>query len=156
MAELGLVQTNDKYGGLKQFQEFRTELEDIFSGEGGESLTARLERQFPSNAMIKGYPTWNVPLSDTLNSMPPSIHNLNDEECSEIAGVKTLVKSGAIMTTSLDGSVNIWDTKVKLHRVAQHNFKAQMFKDEVKDKKLLSELFLCHATAKDQVKIIYA
>jgi hypothetical protein len=30
LAELGLISTNDKYGKLSHFQEFKTELENIF------------------------------------------------------------------------------------------------------------------------------
>jgi len=30
LAEMGLISTNDKYGKLSHFQEFKTELENIF------------------------------------------------------------------------------------------------------------------------------
>jgi len=37
-------------------------------------LQASLERQFPTNLMLKGFPSWNVPLASTLNKLPPVVH----------------------------------------------------------------------------------
>jgi hypothetical protein len=76
MADLGLLNADDKYGKLQMFQEFKTELENVFECQSmyrNDLLTA-LENQFPHNLMLKGFPSWNVPLAQTLNNLPPSVH----------------------------------------------------------------------------------
>lgn len=77
LSDLGLVNTNDKYGRLSHFQEFRTELENIFQNSSAltpADIHASLERQFPNNLMLKGFKSWNVSLDATLNRLPPSVH----------------------------------------------------------------------------------
>lgn len=127
LADLGLVSTHDKYGKLALYQDFKVELENIFekassiidSSEGNTNdIRSSLERQFPHNLMLKGFPTWNVKLEDTINNMPPQVHEngLKREKKNHhrIDYVKTIQGSDYVMTAGKDGSINVWNTKLKL------------------------------------------
>jgi hypothetical protein len=54
--------------------------------------------------MLKGFPTWNVKMEDTLNYMPPEVHEnalKNDKRNhSRIDYIKTLAGSDFVMTGS--------------------------------------------------------
>lgn len=85
--------------------------------------------------MLKGFPSWNVPLAMTLNNLPPSIHqnSLSSKKLvkpEKVDFVKTLGNSDFIMTGAKDGSINIWNTRVKLHCTGSHNFKSKMYEPE--------------------------
>jgi hypothetical protein len=41
------------------------------SEQARNSLALSLEKQFLNNMLLKGHPTWNVPLAETLNHLPP-------------------------------------------------------------------------------------
>jgi len=87
-----------------------------------------LERQFPQNVMVKGFPTWNVSLGATLNSIPPQVHdNANPEKLklSPSASISQIKQAGGFLLTACDqdGSVNVWDTKLQLQKVGAHNYK---------------------------------
>ena len=68
--------------------------------------------------MLKGFPTWNVPLAQTLNNLPPEVHqNALSQKLTKptrVDKVMTLDNSDFVMTASNDGSINIWNTKLKL------------------------------------------
>jgi len=79
LAEHGVCNVQDKSlsGGLRFYQHLQVELENIyqFSPETGKrDIQAALEAQFQSNLMIRGFDSWNVPLSKSLNSMPSRSH----------------------------------------------------------------------------------
>ena len=87
-----------------------------------------MERQFPQNVMVKGFPTWNVSLGATLNSIPPQVHdNANPEKLklSPSASISQIKQAGGFLLTACDqdGSVNVWDTKLKLQKLGAHNYK---------------------------------
>lgn len=82
--------------------------------------------------MLKGFPTWNVPLAKTLNNIPPSVHEngLTDKKLVKhhrIDKVMTLDKSDFVLTCGKDGSVNVWNTNLKLACVGAHNFKSKLY-----------------------------
>ena len=84
--------------------------------------------------MVKGYPTWNVKIEDTLNSLPPQVHENgltnNLKNHSKIDYVKTVKDSDIIMTGSNDGSINIWHSKLNLQLLGSHNFKSKFYNEE--------------------------
>lgn len=51
-------------------------MESIYelSEQGRHSLALSLEKQFVNNMLLKGQRTWNVPLAQTLNFLPPKMH----------------------------------------------------------------------------------
>ena len=69
----------------------------------------------------------NVPLANTLNKLPQSVHEngLTDGDRShmKIKSVKKIEGAPLVMTGASDGSVNVWSTEVKLHRLGVHNLK---------------------------------
>lgn len=82
--------------------------------------------------MLQGYPSWNVPLENTLNSLPPSVHDtgLTNKKHLKPEGIKTvknLKESDFILTGGQDGSINIWNSKIRLHRVCGYNFKSKLY-----------------------------
>ena len=94
-----------------------------------------MEKQFPSNLFLKGVPSWNVPLANTLHNLPPSIHEnaLQDRQMlthKPISAVKTIQNSDFILTVAKDGSINVWNTRLRLQRVGQHNFKSKLYIEE--------------------------
>jgi hypothetical protein len=42
--------------------------------KGQGDLVLALERQFATSMLLKGLPTWNIPLAQTLNHLPPQAH----------------------------------------------------------------------------------
>ena len=78
--------------------------------------------------MMRGYPTWNVPLHVTLNAFPPQVHKSRGKEEAfalpkQIAQVETTQFSPFALTGSEDGGVNVWNTELRLFQVASLNFK---------------------------------
>ena len=78
--------------------------------------------------MVKGFPTWNVGLGATLNSIPPQVHdNANPDKLKLAPSAKiTQIKQaeGFLLTAcDQDGSVNVWNTKLQLQKVGAHNYK---------------------------------
>ena len=89
--------------------------------------------------MLQGYPSFNVALANTLNSFPPSIHdnNLKSKRLlkpESITKVKVLDNSDFVLTGGSDGSINIWSTKTRLHKVGGHNFKSKLHSTDEFDK----------------------
>ena len=69
--------------------------------------------------MVKGFPSWNVPLSRTLNKLPPGVHEsevkITEKKKPEtISGVKTVDESSFLLSVASDGSVNVWNSAVTL------------------------------------------
>jgi hypothetical protein len=61
---------------LELFQEPDVAVESIYelSEQGRHNLALSLEKQFVNNMLLKGQRTWNVPLAQTLNYLPPQVH----------------------------------------------------------------------------------
>ena len=89
---------------------------------------ADLERQFPNNLMLRGYPTWNVPRHVTLSSFPPQLHISSAKKEDEIElpnpilCVESTQFSPLVLTCSEDGEINVWNTELRLFRAARLNF----------------------------------
>jgi hypothetical protein len=49
-------------------------VETIYEDQGSIPLEIALEKQFTENYMLKGLDTFNIPLAQTLNNLPPSLH----------------------------------------------------------------------------------
>jgi hypothetical protein len=79
--------------------------------------------------MIKGFDSWNVPLSKSLNSMPPRTHSSGlrtQGQSHPITGLQALQGSDYVLSSSTgDAAVNIWSTKAGLTRISALNFKLQ-------------------------------
>lgn len=78
--------------------------------------------------MVKGFPTWNVSLGATLNSIPPQAHDNANPDKSKLAPSASTLQikqaEGFLMTAcDQDGSVNVWNTKLQLQKVGAHNYK---------------------------------
>jgi len=79
LAEHGVCNVQDKNlsGGLRFYQHPQVELENIYVScpeSGKRDIQAALEAQFKNNLLVRGFDSWNVPLSKSLNSMPPARH----------------------------------------------------------------------------------
>jgi hypothetical protein len=79
LAEHGVCNVQDKNlsGGLRFYQHLQVELENIYQAcpeTGTRDVQAALEAQFTNNLMVRGLESWNVPLSNSLNSMPSKAH----------------------------------------------------------------------------------
>jgi hypothetical protein len=70
LAELGLVNEGDSKKQFMHFQEPSVPIESIYDA----NLVNCLEKQLPNAAILKGLQTWNVPMNQTLNALPPSVH----------------------------------------------------------------------------------
>jgi hypothetical protein len=69
--------------------------------------------------MLKGFPTWNVPLSATLNNLPSQVHeNANPDisklNASEKISVVKQAENFVLSACNTDGSVNVWNAKLNL------------------------------------------
>ena len=101
-------------------------------------LQAALEKQLPNNLMVKGFPTWNVPLSRTLNSFPPSLHEnqlsnskkLLIRPADKINFIKQLDGSDFVLAGSRGGSVSVWNSRLRLHCVGGINYKSKLYQED--------------------------
>ena len=128
LAEAGLCNVGDKRVSLRHFMEPDTEVENALEYDQktrGEIWTL-LERDFPNNRMLRGEPCANVPLSVTLRYLPSLKHTNTEAEPQEIVHVEQKADSQFVMTASADGSVNVWNTRLRLFRVLATNFKVQL------------------------------
>lgn len=78
--------------------------------------------------MVKGFPTWNVGLGATLNSIPSQVHDNANTDKLKLAPSATITQikqaEGFLLTAcDQDGSVNMWNTKLQLQKVGSHNYK---------------------------------
>jgi hypothetical protein len=48
----------------------------------------------------------------------------------KIEFVKTLENSDFVMTGAKDGSINVWNTRIRLHCTGNHNFKSKLYEPE--------------------------
>mmetsp|Transcript_19576 Transcript_19576/g.30119 ORF Transcript_19576/g.30119 Transcript_19576/m.30119 type:complete len:189 (+) Transcript_19576:1871-2437(+) len=117
--------------GLRFFQASNIELEGLYGStllEDRNSVEGYLDKNFPYNLMLKGFPSWNVPLSHSVNAMPPSKHtdplNPSAELGKESMTVKQ-VSQNAMILSAVDTSVNLWGTQAGLTKLGAFNFKAQ-------------------------------
>jgi len=83
--------------------------------------------------MVRGFESWNVPLHQSLNCMPPRTHWSGLKSVvppTPITGHMALPSSDFVLTWSSEGaSVNIWSTRAGLTRVFALNFKLQAWID---------------------------
>eukprot|EP00347_Sterkiella_histriomuscorum_P017580 403348792 len=156
MAELGLVNIDDKYGKLQFYQEFKVELENIFERSNqnqiaDQDLRFQLAKQFPQNLLLKGLSTWNVPINETLNSMPPQVHDNNLEGLKQnycsIDSVKSIQNSDLILTGSKDGSINIWSSKLRLQKISGLNLKLKLYQE-----KEIDQLLIANHSSQEELK----
>ena len=122
---------------LELFQEPDVAVESIYelSEQGRHNLALSLEKQFVNNMLLKGQRTWNVPLAQTLNYLPPQVHRnflppatvkVNPKkEQGKVDTLKTVSSStGYAMSGSLEnGSINVWSTQLGLNLAGGFNFK---------------------------------
>lgn len=143
LAEIGLFNYSDCKRQLSHFQEPGLSLENIYEVESCESshksLVAYIEKQMVNNYLVKGLPTWNVPLARTLNKMPPSLQKSfvkhkfakNLPQNRAIDCLKTTPTSSLIMTGSTsEGSINIYSTELNAALLGGFNFKQQLYETE--------------------------
>jgi hypothetical protein len=75
LAELGLLNYEDGNKKIRHFMDYTVPIESIYENRGEEysknNLQIALQKQLPANYLLKGLKTWNVPLSSTINSLPP-------------------------------------------------------------------------------------
>jgi hypothetical protein len=71
LAELGLINEDQTQRRFIHFQEPHVPLESIYQSS---NLISTLEKQLPTNYLLKGLSTWNVKLDKTLNALPPCEH----------------------------------------------------------------------------------
>jgi hypothetical protein len=68
--------------------------------------------------MLKGFPSWNVPLAHTLNKLPPQVHQNGlpgqSRAPAKVEAVHAIDLSSFVLTAAKDGSINIWNTKSRL------------------------------------------
>ena len=81
------------------FQEAGVPIESLYT-HGNESgdLLIWLEKQFVHNYLLKGLQTWNVPLAQTINHLPPSLHqNMlpenHEEPETQLGSVDTIISA---------------------------------------------------------------
>jgi len=124
------VQDKSLSGGLRFYQHLQVDLENIYSSSsdrGKRDVQAALEAQFKSNLMVRGFDSWNVPLSKSLNSMPARSHASGlrvPSSRSAITCFHALQDSDFVLSSSADdAAVNIWSTKAGLTRISALNFK---------------------------------
>ena len=83
--------------------------------------------------MIKGFDSWNVPLGQSLDSMPPKRHvsGLRENSSNQVINsLKALENSDFVLSTcAQDASFNIWSTKAGLILMAAYSFKVLKFLD---------------------------
>ena len=75
MAEAGIICTNEDNLELKFFHDHKTELLVDKNLSSFKDLMDFLTTQYPNNLLLRGYPTFNVPLNISLNSFAPQIHS---------------------------------------------------------------------------------
>lgn len=102
-------------------------LESIYEDQGSMPLQISLEKQLANNYMLKGFDTWNVPLSKTINSLPPSLHQnflpVSEPKYAAIDVIRYLSNSDFVLTGSkTSGSINIWSSRLGMNLVAGYNF----------------------------------
>ena len=128
LADLGLMSIADKYGKIQHYQEFKTELENIFQLPSltYQELQLSLERQFPQNLLLKGFPSYNVSVSDTLNSLPAQPHSTNNQAKPV---TKVVQCNNYLLTSDSAGGLNIWNTDLKLQKVLDYDIKRDLSKE---------------------------
>ena len=128
LAEAGLCNIGDKKIVLQHFMEPGIEVENALKYDQktrGEVWTL-LERDFPNNRMLRGEPCANVPLSVTLRYLPSVRHTNLEMESQEITHTEHKSDSQFVMTGSADGSVNVWNARLRLFKVLSTNFKMRL------------------------------
>jgi hypothetical protein len=96
---------------------------------GKYDASAALETQFKNDLFTRGFKTWNVQLSRSVNSMPPRSHQTGlrgKPPAGPISGVHPLTSSDFVLSSSKDdASVNVWATRAGLTHISALNFKLQ-------------------------------
>jgi hypothetical protein len=135
LADHGVCNVQDKNlsGGLRFYQHLQVELENIYVScpeSGKRDIQAALEAQFKNNLLVRGFDSWNVPLSKSLNSMPALRHKSGlrgqSSEGAPITGLHALQSSDFVLSSSADdASASIWSTRAGLTPIYSFNFKVQ-------------------------------
>lgn len=132
LAEQGICNVGDANltGGLRFYQQHQVEFESLHHhiNEAGEyDATAALETQFKNDYFTRGFKTWNVPFSKSLNSMPPKAHQTglpSESAPVPISNLQKLSSSDFVLSSSSDdASINIWSTRAGLTQISSLNFK---------------------------------
>jgi len=133
LAEAGLYNVGDKRPIIEHFRYTKTVLENVlaFDQTNKKEVWSFLERSFPEDRMLKGEPCANVPLNVTLRHFPALRHKDTEEKPQEIIHLENNGKY--VLTGSADGSVNVWNTKLRLVKLLATDFKKKFeVKQEVK------------------------
>lgn len=82
--------------------------------------------------MLKGIDTFNIPIAQTINSLPPSLHcnfaPVHVPQYADIDVVKHLPFSDLVMTGSTQfGSVNIWSSHLGMQLLGGFNFMSDLY-----------------------------
>jgi len=138
LAELGLVNYEDGHKKLRHYMDFTVPIESIYENleENGlkSNLQIALQKQLPSNYLLRGLRTWNVTLAQTVNSLPPALQRdmiagLSQPSLAPIDNVKSLSRSNFVITGSrASASLNIWTSTLGLCFVGGYNFRDQFYK----------------------------
>ena len=125
VAECGVYNIGDKKPSIRHFLDPQSPLENILSLNHREKsrVWESLEVQLPNNRMLLGEPCSNVPLKVTLKHFPPSNHTSTTGRYEDIKYLLTHKQSSYMLTGSEEGSVNIWNTNLRLFQVGITNFK---------------------------------
>lgn len=127
------MNTSDLFISLRHFSQYDTsiEAEALKSLQGdGKDLLLYLDTKFQNSLTVKGFPSINVPLHQTINYFPPCRHTSDaDQEenhfvAMPITDVEAPKCSEFLMSASSeDGSVCIWNSRLQLFMVGRLNFK---------------------------------
>ena len=167
LAEAGLMCVGDKKLTLRHFMEPASQIENVlcYDEKTRNEVWTILEKQFPNNRMLRGEPCFNVPLNVTMRYFPPLQHTNYELEPQEITNVESKPNSHLVMTGSSDGSVCIWNTRLRLFKAAFTNFKVNLevklkpippgeaVKNVVEQPQALSKLFDEEAPAEPSAEI---
>lgn len=126
LAEAGLYNAGDKRPVLEHFRHPKTVLENVlaFDSTNKKEVWSFLERSFPEDRMLKGEPCANVPLSVSLRYFP-AVRHMDMENKPQV--IVHLEDNGEyVLTGSADGTINVWNTKLRLVRLLATDFKKKV------------------------------
>ena len=132
LAENGLYNTGDLLYDVRHYLDPEKKLDQIQNLRSDQTLCNFVENSLPENRMVQGYPNPNIPLSVTINSLPPQYHSRNENlSKSKISHVAQSDECPYVATVSNNGDVKLWNTDVGLVCLASDNFRGEFNKPEL-------------------------